>query len=128
MAAPIARSRPTPEHIFNTLSAYQESAALKTAIDLDLFTAIADGVNTAALLAAKTGAAERGLRILCDYLTIMGLLTKENGRYALTDESALFLDRRSPASLTAVTGFLPSDCHKKNVEALPEAVRKGGPT
>ena len=78
------------------------------------------------LLAGKTGAAERGLRILCDFLTIMGFLTKENGRYALTEESSLFLDRRSPACLCTVTGFLASPWHKKNVEALTAAVRKGG--
>jgi len=97
-----------------------------TGIELDVFTAIAAGASTPALLAAKISASERGLRILCDYLTIMGLLTKENGRYALTEESALFLDRRSPASLVAVTGFLGSTWHKKNTEALTEAVRKGG--
>jgi hypothetical protein len=126
MATPTTANRPTPERIFTIMNAFQNTEALKTGIELDVFTTIGEGANTAALLAAKTGAAERGLRILCDYLTIMGLLTKENGRYALTDESALFLDRRSPASLTAVTGFLASDWHKKNVEALTEAVRKGG--
>src|SRR5208282_4007780 len=82
--------------------------------------------NTPPLLAAKVSASERGVRILCDYLTIMSLLAKENGRYGLTEESALFLDRRSPASLLTVTGFLASSWHKKNVEALTEAVRKGG--
>jgi SAM-dependent methyltransferase len=126
MATPTTANRPTPERIFTIMNAFQNTEALKTGIELDVFTTIGEGANTAALLAAKTGAAERGLRILCDYLTIMGLLTKENGRYALTDESALFLDRRSPASLTAVTGFLASGWHKKNVEALTEAVRKGG--
>ena len=29
---------PTPERIFNTLNAYQSTAALKTAIEMDLFT------------------------------------------------------------------------------------------
>jgi 2-polyprenyl-3-methyl-5-hydroxy-6-metoxy-1,4-benzoquinol methylase len=126
MATPTTANRPTPERIFTIMNAFQNTQALKTGIELDVFTTIGEGANTAALLVAKTGAAERGLRILCDYLTIMGLLTKENGRYALTDESALFLDCRSPASLTAVTGFLASPWHKKNTEALTEAVRRGG--
>jgi SAM-dependent methyltransferase len=56
----------------------------------------------------------------------MGLLTKENGRYGLTEESALYLDKRSPASLNAVTGFLAASWHKRNIEALTDAVRKGG--
>lgn len=126
MATPPATSRPTPERIFTLMNAFQHTAALKTGIELDVFTVIGEGANTPALLAAKTSASERGVRILCDFLTIMGLLTKENGRYALTDESALFLDRRSAACIAPVTGFLASTWHKKNIEALTEAVRKGG--
>src|SRR5271155_3915793 len=126
MATASTTNRPTPERIFALMNAFQHTQALKTGIELDVFTNIGEGANTPALLAAKTSASERGLRILCDFLTILGLLTKENVCYALTDESALFLDRRSPASLTAVTGFLASGWHKKNVEALTEAVRKGG--
>ena len=126
MATPSTTNRPTPERIFMTMNAFQQTEALKSGIELDIFTAIGSGADTPHLLATKTGASERGLRILCDFLTIMGFLTKENGRYALTQESALFLDRRSPACLAAVTGFLASPWHKKNVEALTEAVRKGG--
>ncbi len=126
MATFMATSRPTPEHIFNTLCAFQQTAALKAGIDLDIFTAIADGANTPILLAAKSGAAERGVRILCDYLTIQGFLTKEAERYALTQESAIFLNRHSPACLASMAGFLGSPWHKKNFEALTEAVRKGG--
>jgi len=126
MATPTATSRPTPEHIFNTLSAYQESAALKTAIDLDLFTAIADGANTSVLLAAKTGAAERGLRILCDYLSIHGFLSKAAGHYSLSQESAVFLNRRSPAYMGTLADFLASERSKTQFNALAETVRKGG--
>jgi len=118
MATPSTTNRPTAERIFTLIGAFQNTEALKSGIELDIFTAIAEGANTAPLLAAKVSASERGVRILCDYLTIMSLLTKENGRYGLTDESALFLDRRSPASLVAVTGFLASPWHKKNAEAL----------
>ncbi len=126
MATPTATSRPTPEHIFNTFNAFQQSAALKAGIDLDVFTAIAEGANTTILLAAKTGAAERGVRILCDYLTIHGFLTKEAERYALTQESAVFLNRHSPACLASMADFLGNPWSKKNFEALAEAVRKGG--
>ncbi len=126
MATPTATSRPTPEHIFNTLSAYQESAALKTAIDLDLFTAIAEGANTSVLLAAKTAAAERGLRILCDYLTIHGFLSKAAGHYSLSQESAVFLNRRSPAYMGTLADFLASERSKTQFNALTETVRKGG--
>jgi precorrin-6B methylase 2 len=126
MATPIAANRPSPEHIFNVLNAYQQTAALKTGIELDLFTAIAEGANTPATLAVKTGAAERGVRILCDYLTILGFLTKESGRYTLSQESTIFLDRRSPACLGTLIGFLGGESNKRNFEALTKAVRQGG--
>ena len=125
MAAPTT-SGPNPEHIFNTMVAFQESAALKAAIELDIFTAIADGANTPARLAAKIGAVERSVRILCDYMTIKGFLTKEAERYALTQETAIFLNRHSPACLASMADFLISPWSKKNFEALAEAVRKGG--
>ena len=126
MATPTASTGPSPERIFSTLTAYQQSAALKASIDLDVFTAIGEGANTASALGAKIGAAERGVHILCDYLTIQGFLAKEGDRYALTPESAMFLNRHSPACLGSMSDFLTDPGHKKNFEALAEAVRKGG--
>ena len=126
MAASTTASKPTPERIFNTMVAFQETEALKTAIELDIFTAIADGANTAASLAAKIGASERGLRILCDYFTIKQFLTKKGNEYSLTQESAAFLNRRSPACLAMMIDFLASPWSRRNFGTLTEAVRKGG--
>ncbi|MGB7283859.1 MAG: methyltransferase [Candidatus Acidiferrum sp.] len=83
MAAASTANRPTPERIFTIMNAFQQTEALKTGIELDVFSAIGAGADTPPLLAAKTGASERGLRILCDFLTIMGVLAKENGRETL---------------------------------------------
>jgi len=126
MATPSTANRPTPERIFNALNAYQQTEALKTAIELDVFTAIGAGANTAAALAAKTGAAEKGLRVLCDFMTIQGFLTKDQGKYALTQESAIFLDRKSPACVASMTGFLGGQQLRGNFDSLTQAVRKGG--
>jgi precorrin-6B methylase 2 len=126
MATAPSSARPTPEHIFNTLNAFQTTAALKTAIEMDLFTAIGEGSDQAAALARRIGAAERGARILADYLTVHGFLTKQGDRYGLTPESALFLDRKSPAYLGSLVGFLASDRIKLGFDRLPDAVRKGG--
>jgi len=66
-------AHPTPERIFNTLNAYQQAAALKTAIEVDVFTAIGAGANTAATTAVKkTRRRGKGVRVLCDYMTIQG--------------------------------------------------------
>src|SRR5258708_14315895 len=118
MATATTAGRPTPERLFNALNAFQQRAALRTAIELDVFTAIGAGANTAAVLATKTGASEKGVRILCDYLTIQGFLAKEQGRYALTQESAIFLDRKSPASLASMAGFLSTERSEEHTSEL----------
>src|SRR5512145_1390266 len=89
-------STPTPEHFFRSINAFQLTQALKGAIDLDVFTAIAEGNTTAKALAESRRASERGMRILCDFLTVAGFLTKAGGDYGLTPDSAMFLDRRLP--------------------------------
>src|SRR5215469_7787573 len=117
MSASTPTSKPTPERIFNTLIAFQETEALKAAIELDFFTAIADGAVTTSALAEKAGTSKRGTRILCDFLTIRNFLTKE---------SAVFLNRHSPACLSSMLDFLASPWSRKNFAGLTEAVRKGG--
>lgn len=126
MATAPTNARPTPERIFNTLNAYQQTVALRAAIELDVFTVIADGATDVASIATKTGAAERGIQTLCNYLTIIGFLAKENGRFALTQESNVFLSKRSPAYMGAIAGFLASDHLMKKFSSLTEAVKKGG--
>jgi len=126
MATPSSTNRPTPEHIFNTLNAYQQTYALRGAIELDIFSAIADGANDVPSIAKKTGAAERGIQSLCNYLTVLGFLTKHDGHYALTQESSIFLNKRSPAYMGAISGFLANDILMKKFSSLTEAVKKGG--
>lgn len=83
----------TPELFWDTMVAFQRSAALKAAIDLEIFTRIGEGNSTAAEIAKAAGSAERGVRILCDSLTVIGFLTKSVSGYSLTDSSAMFLDK-----------------------------------
>ena len=85
--------------------AYQKTAAIKAAIDLDLFTLIGAGADTAEALAEKIGAPIRGLRILCDYLTVQGFLEKSVARYAATPSSRAFLDRRSRSFMGSIVDF-----------------------
>jgi SAM-dependent methyltransferase len=117
---------PSAEIVFDTLYAFQRSAALKSAIDLDVFTVIDGGDETASAMATRCGASERGLRILCDYLSTLGLLTKSDGTYHLTPESASFLSKRSPAYLGTAARFLLRPELRRNFEDLTEAVRRGG--
>src|SRR5216683_2124090 len=128
MTTPAQAAQPSPERIFETLSAFQETAALRAAIELDVFTAIGAGATTAAAVAQRCGASERGTRFLCDYLTVLEFLTKSGDRYGLTTDSAVFLDRRSPACMASVSQFLGSATMTERFGHLAEAVRKGGTT
>jgi len=125
MATASQGGKPSPERIFSTLIAYQQSEALKAAINLDIFTKIGEGAEEAGALAKAIGASERGTRILADYMTVQGFLTKEGTHYKLTPESAIFLDKRSPAYMGAMAGFLGAPHHRENLANLTEIVRKG---
>jgi precorrin-6B methylase 2 len=119
-------NRPTPERIFATMTAFQSTAALRSAIDLDIFTVIGEGATDVPAIASKAKAADRGVRILCDYLTIQGFLTKTGNAYGLTPESAIFLNRKSPAYMGSAAEFLNNERSFANFRVLTEAVRKGG--
>jgi SAM-dependent methyltransferase len=121
-----AHQLPSPELFFQTVNSYQRTAAVKAAIELDVFGAIGDAGATAAEVAAKCDASERGARILCDFLVIMGLLTKDGERYGMTQDSAIFLDRRSPAYMGGTIEFILAPSLLAGFDNLAEAVRRGG--
>ncbi len=121
-----AAQQPSPQLFFQTINAHQRTEALKAAIELEVFTAIGEGNTTAAQIAKRCQTSERGMRILCDYLTIMEMLTKQGDGYGLTLDSATFLDKRSPAYLGSATEFLCSPMMFENTKTIADAVRKGG--
>ena len=127
MSSPAAQ-QPSPQLFFQTINAYQRSEALKAAIELEIFTAIGEGNTTAAEIAKRCEASERGTRILCDFLCIMGFLNKEGNRYSLTQDSAIFLDKRSPAYLGSATEFIATPELTDGFRNFADIVRKGGTT
>ncbi|HYW41432.1 MAG TPA: class I SAM-dependent methyltransferase [Bryobacteraceae bacterium] len=115
----------SPALVFDTLLAYQRSAALRAAIELDLFRAVGEGPGDVASLARSCSASERGIRILCDFLTIIGFLSKQEGRYHHTPTSAAFLDPRSPACVASVARFLGNSNMSEPCHKLADIVRAG---
>jgi len=118
--------QPTPALLFDTINAHQRTEAIKAAIELGLFTAIAKGTKSAKEIAQACGASERGTRILCDYLVIIGFLTKQDDNYGLTPDSAMFLDQNSPAYMGTVIEFMLSPMLSDNFKDLTGVVKKGG--
>ena len=105
---------------------FQRTLALRAAVEMELFTRIGAGTQTASELAEECGAEARGMRILCDYLAIQGYLLKEADRYSLPLHSRLYLTTASPAYLGCAIQFLASDSMIQSFCRLAEAVRKGG--
>lgn len=100
--------------------------ALKAALELEVFTHVAAGANTTATIAQRCSASEKGVRVLCDYLTVQGFLVKTDGVYALSPENGIFLDKNSPAYLGSIAGFLTHQSMLKNFSDVTALVRKGG--
>lgn len=121
-----ASAAPSPERFFMIANAFQQSGIIKGALELDVFTAIAEGNTTIPALATRCQASERGLRILCDTLTIMGFLTKTASTYGLAADSAAFLNRQSPAYLGGVLEFLQAPMMMAAFQDVAAVVRKGG--
>lgn len=121
-----AGAPPSPQLFFETVTAFHKTEALKAAIQLEIFTAIGEGNQTAAAIAHRCQAAERGTRILCDALVIMGFLRKDASSYSLTQDSAVFLDRKSPAYVGGAIQFLVAPQAMEGFQGLAAAVRKGG--
>jgi SAM-dependent methyltransferase len=125
MASSIALTEPNPALIWETINAYQRTAALRAAVELELFTRIGEGAQTASEIAKACQASERGVRILSDALVVYGLLAKQDGSYRLTPDSATFLDKRSGAYLGGALAFMNSPALMSGSDNLAEVVRRG---
>jgi hypothetical protein len=117
---------PSPELFFETANAHIRTAALKTAVELKVFTAIGRNELTPAEIAGKCSASEKGIRVLCDYLAILGFLTKNGFKFKLTPDSAVFLDQSSPGYVGGALNFLSSSDLVGAFTNLTAAVQKGG--
>jgi len=104
---------------------FAPSYILTAAVQLDVFSQIAAGKNTAAEVAQAAGATERGIRMLLDALTSLQLLAKNNGRYELTPLSGEYLVRGRPdygGSIFESAAVLQAWAQ------LADVIRKGKPT
>jgi C-methyltransferase len=70
---------------------FYKTAVLKAAIELEIFTRIAEGHRTVPSLTRIAGASERGTRILLDALCFIGMLTRDRFEYKLSPTAEAFL-------------------------------------
>jgi len=123
--------RASPAKFLEAMNAYQLTAALKAAIDLELFTAVGEAGGGLHEISQRIKASQRGVRVLCDFMVISGFLKKQLGksepRYSLTADSATFLDKKSAAYVGGATAFLASSFAVDAFKDFATVVREGGP-
>jgi hypothetical protein len=87
----------TPDRIVKLGLAFRAAKALLSAVELGVFTALAESPLDLDTLTKRVGIDERGARDFFDALVALGMLERdESGRYANTLETDLYLDRQKP--------------------------------
>ena len=96
----------TPLPFLDAVLAYQKTAAIRAAVEIGLFEAIGTAGADAETIAARVGASTRGVRILCDYLTVLGFLGKSGSLWRQEPVASAFIDKTSPTSVASIVRFL----------------------
>jgi hypothetical protein len=101
-----------PSHIMQTATAFWASKVLLTAVELDLFTTLGDGQQSAAQLGKALGLHPRGTFDFFDALVALNFLGRDGdgpeGKYRNTPQTAAFLDKKSPAYIGGLPQMLNS--------------------
>jgi len=113
----------TPADLRGIINAFQQSRAVLSAYELDLFTLLGNGSRAAAEVAAACGADPRATARLLNVLVAMGLVEKSGDRYANGPFAARFLVRDRPEFMS---GLMHSVHLWPRWSTLTEAVRHGG--
>jgi 2-hydroxy-4-(methylsulfanyl)butanoate S-methyltransferase len=95
-----AASYPKPVKQVHEISAitygFMASKALFAALEFDLFTRIAQGIDSLPALASATGIAENRLRTLLSAVKSLGLVTENDGHFANAPATAQYLVAGAP--------------------------------
>lgn len=116
----------TPERIQQLGSGFRSSRTLLSAVELGVFTALADGPLPGDVLAARVGVSLRAADDFFDSLVALEMLERIDGCYANTPETDTYLDRAKTtyiggmAEMQGVSGY-------RVWASLTEALRTGLP-
>lgn len=112
----------TLEELNATIQGYRSSRVLLTAVELGIFTALADGARSSRDVAGELGLHVRGTDRLMNALVAMGYVQKQDGRFFNTGTTDRYLVRSRP-------DYLAGTAHSNQLweywSHLTEAVRDG---
>jgi hypothetical protein len=93
---------PSPERILQLGLAFWGSKTLLSAVELAVFSELANGPLTAAEIGERLALHPRARRDFLDALVALHMLDRDGDRYANTVETDLFLDRAKPSYLGGI--------------------------
>jgi hypothetical protein len=125
--SPMEKTGIAPDGIIQLSLAFRGAKTLLSAAELDVFTILAEGSLGLDTLSKRAGVDERGARDFFDALVALLMLERgEDGRYANTPETDLYLDRRKPT-------YIGAELERYNAYVFPhwnsltQALRTGKP-
>jgi len=131
-AASIAMSAQSFSDLTDTMGRYQESRVLLTAVELDIFTAVGPGAK-GVQVSEKLGTNPRATETLLNALVALGALTKKDGVFFNTPDTARYLvagspDNAQPALMHTVDMFAAwatlTDCVRAGTAVRPPGVEQ----
>src|SRR6187402_3288191 len=117
---------PKPDGIMQLGLGFWGSKTLLSAIELGLFTELAQSPQDAEAIGARLGLHERSRRDFLDALVALGMLEREDGRYRNTASTDIFLDKAKPSYIGGILEMANARLYGF-WGSLTEALRTGEP-
>jgi hypothetical protein len=116
----------TPEAIMQLGFGYWGSKTLLSAVELGLFTELAKGPLALEDVRTRLNLHERSARDFLDALVALGMLRREQGRYANTPATDLYLDRNKPTYMGGMLEMMSARLFRFWAD-LTEGLKTGEP-
>ena len=117
-------TQPTPDRIMEVGLGFWSSKALLSAVEIGVFTELAQQPANLASLRPRLGLHPRSACDFLDALVAMGLLERQGGVYRNTPATDLFLDKRKPSYIGGLLEMANNRLYQ-HWSHLTEALRSG---
>ena len=94
--------QPVPDQLLKLGTGFFASKVLLSAVELELFTVLAEGPETLAGISSRLGLHPRSARDFLDALVALQCLERNDGHYANTPATDLFLDKNKPSYIGGI--------------------------
>jgi hypothetical protein len=118
--------QPTPESILQVGLGFWPSKVLLSAVEMELFTHLAQGPQSLNTVQGRMGLHPRAARDFLDALVALGFLERAGGEYSNTPATDLFLDKHKPSYIGGMLEMANQRLYG-HWNHLTEAVRTGLP-